>query len=81
MSGTSEKRLMVHQWVDKATDDEVEVFYESLMEETDSGDAGALMAELNRRRDLHLRGISPSLSLEEFKESMVALRKEVNSLG
>jgi hypothetical protein len=76
MLNTLEKRILVHQWIEEASEEEVEVFYDSLMEDRDEHYSKVLLEELDRRRDLHLRGISPSFSLEELKEKIDTRRKE-----
>jgi len=52
----------------------MEVFYENPIEESNDTYTKELLNELDRRRELHLSGASPSFTLDELNNKLTGLK-------
>ena len=76
MNSLTEKRRIIHDWIDTAGEEEVDKLLEKISGKKPDPYQQKLLAELNRRRQKHLDGTSGSFTVAEVDAKLDELRNK-----
>jgi hypothetical protein len=76
MKSLTEKRKMIHDWIETADEDEVDMLLGKILGKEPDPYQQKLNEELNLRRQKHFEGTSESFTVNEVNEKLVHLRSK-----
>jgi hypothetical protein len=76
MKSLTEKRKMIHDWIETADEDEVDMLLGKILGKEPDPYQQKLTEELNLRRQKHFEGTSESFTVNEVNEKLDHLRSK-----